>query len=373
MYMKLPSIGAIVALTVVTCVSKASALSGVYEVQPGDSLWEIATRFSTTVGQIKKLNRLRSARIYPGQKLQVGSRIKEFLTPNGPYYWSQPQRERQPSRDYFEPSKTSASADYGRASQLLAAYQADLGTRFKNLKGRKTPLKGWRIVLDPGHGGRDPGAIVSNKDGRGKSVLVVEDEYVYDMTVRLMERLTLYGAEVELTVISPNHVKRDNVPAGETFVNEKNEVYNDGQYNRRKDPMVRPGSHNIGRRVTVANRFYGSHSSRKTLFVSLHADNSPGRPKGPLVIYQKKGGRSDQASQRFAKVMQKALDHPSVPSQIGGRNMAVLRGNQAKAEILVEIRNVSFKGDAWALRFHGKRQEDAERIVKGVLNYVKQN
>ena len=92
MYMKLPSIGAIVALTVVTCVSKASALSGVYEVQPGDSLWEIATRFSTTVGQIKKLNRLRSARIYPGQKLQVGSRIKEFLTPNGPYYWSQPQR-----------------------------------------------------------------------------------------------------------------------------------------------------------------------------------------------------------------------------------------------------------------------------------------
>jgi len=38
--------------------------------------------------------------------------------------------------------------------------------------------------------------------------------------------------------------------------------------------------------------------------------------------------------------------------------------------VLVEIRNVSFVGDAWALRFHETREEDAERIVRGVLDYA---
>ena len=68
--------------------------------------------------------------------------------------------------------------------------------------------------------------------------------------------------------------------------------------------------------------------------------------------------------------MQKALDEANIPAQISGRSLAVLRGNQAFAEILVEIRNVHDKGEAWALRFHRKRQRDADRIVKGFLDYV---
>jgi len=370
--MKLPPFWC--ALLLIFCVAlptHTSGLTNVYEVQRGDSLWEIAKRFGTSVKKIQSLNKLKSGRIYPGQKLRMGARIKEVIAQNGPYYWRGPKRSTQPSAGYSESSPASASADYGQGTTLLAAYRAELSERYRKLKRRKTPLKGWRIVLDPGHGGRDPGAVVSNKDGRGKSVYVVEDEYVYDIAVRVMERLMLYGAEVELTVISPNHVIRDNVPADATFVNEKNEIYNDATYNRRKDPMVRPGSHNIQRRVTVANRFLKRGSGSKTLFLSLHADNSPGRPKGPLVIYQKKGGRFDKRSKQFAEVMRAALDHPSVPSQIGSRNMAVLRNNSARAEVLVEIRNVAFKGDAWALRFHGKRQEDAERIVRGVLDYAK--
>lgn len=370
--MKLPRIGILAALSLLVCLQQLHGLPSVYEVRSGDSLWEIANRFNTTVARIKELNSLKSGRIYPGQKLRIGARIKQVLSPNGPYYWYEPKRANQVSTEYSESSRDSPREDYNKASQLFAAFQDDLKTRFRKVKNRSQPLKGWRIVLDPGHGGRDPGAIVSNKDGQNRSVHVVEDEYVYDLTIRVMERLVLYGADVEMTVISPNHLKRDNVPADATFVNEKNEVYNDATYNRRKDPMVRPGSHNIGRRVTVANRFLSKGSRKRTLFLSVHADNSPSRPKGPLVIYQKRGGRVDRPSRRFAQVMQKSLDHPAVPSQIGSRNMAVLRNNKAGAEILVEIRNVSFKGDAWALRFHGKRQEDAERIVRGVLDYAKQ-
>jgi N-acetylmuramoyl-L-alanine amidase len=370
--MKLPSIGTI-ALLICLLGAPTSSLSSVYEVRSGDSLSRIAARFGTSVKLIKQLNRLKSTRIYPGQKLRVGSPLKEIVAPNGPYYWGQPKSSIQKSLNYSESPKRSALDDYRAGSRLLQAFQADLNDRFGKLRNRSKPLKGWHIVLDPGHGGRDPGAIVSNKDGRNREVHVVEDEYVYDISMRVMERLVLYGADVDLTVLSPNHLKRDNVPADETFVNEQNEVYNDETYNRKKDPLVRPGSHNIQRRVMVANRFLKGSRRGRSLFISLHADNSPGRPKGPLVIYQKKGARYDKASKRFAEFVRRSLDHPSVRSQIGSRNLAVLRDNRSHAEILLEIRNVSFIGDAWALRFHGKRQEDAERIVKGILDYAKRS
>jgi N-acetylmuramoyl-L-alanine amidase len=90
-----------------------------------------------------------------------------------------------------------------------------------------------------------------------------------------------------------------------------------------------------------------------------------------LVIYLNQQGKINTQSRSFAQIMQKALYHPGLIAQISGRNLAVLRGNQAQAEILVEIRNVHDKGEAWALRFHDKRDPDAERIFSGILNYVK--
>ncbi len=368
--MKLPLIGTIL-LCGMLGARPVQCLPSVYEVRPGDSLWEIARRFDTSINLIQKLNKLKSTRIYPGQKLQIGSGIQEILVANGPYYYRGPTSPSQKSTGYVESSRNGALQDFRNATRLLQAYRVELEDRFGKARRRSRPLKGWKIVLDPGHGGRDPGAIVSNRDGRDRTVNVVEDEYVYDVAMRVMGRLILYGADVELTLLSPNHLKRDNVPAGATFVNEQNEVYNDEGYNRRKDPMVRPGSHNIQRRVIVANRFLKSSRRGRSLFLSLHADNSPKRPKGPLVIYHRKGNRVDRPSRAFAEIMQRALDHPAVPSQIGARNLAVLRDNKAHAEVLIEIRNVSDVGDAWALRFHGKRQEDAESIVRGVLDYVK--
>ena len=42
-----------------------------------------------------------------------------------------------------------------------------------------------------------------------------------------------------------------------------------------------------------------------------------------------------------------------------------------RQKILVEIRNVHDKGEAWALRSHEIRDSDANRIFRGILNYAK--
>jgi membrane-bound lytic murein transglycosylase D len=43
-----------------------------YRVRRGDNLHAIARKFGTTVGQIKKMNRLKRSTIYAGQVLRIG-------------------------------------------------------------------------------------------------------------------------------------------------------------------------------------------------------------------------------------------------------------------------------------------------------------
>ena len=337
-----------------------------YVVRRGDSLSKIAARYSMSVTELKRSNSIRSDRIYVGQRLKIRTRLQKIAMDNGPYYFSRPKADVQRSRGYREVPPKKPIEDYRSAQNLMGVFNANI-TMHRD--SRSQTLRGWRIVLDPGHGGRDPGAIVSNLDGNNRSVYVVEDEFVYDIALRLYQKLRLAGAEVEMTVISPNHLIRENNPPARTFVHEQNEVYNDVSANRRNSFSARPGLHNIVQRVKIANRFFARRG--KTLFISLHADNTPTRSKGPLVIYWSRRGKIDSRSRSFARIMERALDLPDVPAQIGGRNLAVLRGNLAQAEILVEIRNVHHKGEAWALRSHKIRDSDADRILRGILNYAK--
>ena len=344
-------------------------LSLLHKVRKGDSLWSIARQYQTSIGAIKRINKLRSNNVYPGQVLRLTPRIVKYSAANGPYYYSKPGAGRQKHRNYREPSRSSPRTDYVRARTLLRVFDAQILANAPNK--RRQPLKGWRIVLDPGHGGIDPGAIVSNTGGKNKRVYVVEDEYVYDIALRMYKKLRLLGAEVELTVISPNHLIRDNLPARTTFVHEQNEVYNDERYNRRNSEKVRPRSANLSQRVRVANRFVKKGRRGKSLFISLHADYNPGRPKGPVAIYHKRRGKIDRRSRAFAGIMRSALNRPDLPARIQGRNLAVLRNNLAHAEILVEVHNVHDKGDAWRIRRHTRREQNAERVVNGILAYAK--
>lgn len=169
-----------------------------------------------------------------------------YFQPSRLYFSRPPTIPVQPSAHYADPQATSVESDYADASLLYANFKEDVA----QLPVLSDTLKGYKIMLDPGHGGYDPGALGSVNIG-GKTYYLVEDEYVYDIALRLYAILVQHGAEVDLTILAPNHTIRENSDL-ESFVNQKNEVYNDAKESRR--PVG--GRWGLRKRVEITQRFY---------------------------------------------------------------------------------------------------------------------
>ncbi len=357
----------------------------------GDNLSEIAQLHQMSVAELRRLNDLSGMIIHPGQKLKVRpllgrpggldpsqldpSRIpwerllvdvaglRRIALENGPYYGQRPRARRQPSRQYAEKHPPSPLRTYRQARKLWDRFEGEVG----RLGRLGNDLAGWHFVLDPGHGGIDPGAIVRTISGDGTRLYVVEDEYVYDITLRAYVLLRLHGAKVDITMLSPNHLIRRTEPATQTFVHQQNEVFNSLALNR-SNQWPFGNSRGLKARVQITKDALRHAPGGRTIFLSFHADHDPNSPQAPLVLYYERRGKRDDASRRFARALLPAL---GAGARTRGQSLAVLRGNPASVKVLVEVANLAYVDHAWALRFEQHRQREAEKVVRGVLDYVR--
>jgi LysM repeat protein len=362
-----------------------------YAVRRGDTLGEIAQLHQMSVREIKSVNSLRGDRIFPGQTLKVrpllgneatgigllspeeipwatlvpaSTKYQPIELSNGPYYTTRPRASVQLHDSYNEGSPIGPWKTYQRA----AALQAEFDRKIAAVGRLSDALEGWTIVIDPGHGGVDPGTIVKARGGDGETLHVVEDEYVHDIALRMYVLFKLHGADATLTLLSPNHLLRGNQPATDTFVHERNEVFNSREINRRNSSRSWPrgGRTALGYRRSVAAEAFGNTQKGRRVFISLHADNSPQSPEAVTIFYQQSRAGTDTDSRRFAKSLLPAM---GAGSRARGRNLGVLRGNEADVAVLIEIRNLAYPSQAWALRYEKLRHRDAEKVVKGVLDW----
>lgn len=354
--------------------------SRTYFVQRGDSLWSISEETNTTIEDISRVNHLESETIIPGMELTIPfittvgrgtsilkAMVNHPLSPEkGPWFNREPELHTQPSLEYGELSKESTGENYARARDIMDKLDREID--LAGLLSRD--LKGWTIVIDPGHGGLDPGTVVQTTDGQGNSAFVVEDEYAYDIALRVYALLKQHGADADLTIISPNHHIRHTPDASLTFVNEKNEVYNSQELNRTGAWSEWPsgGSQGLEKRLIVAEEIIKREKNRKTLFLSIHCDNTPGGfPQSGILI----GGDSQEELERSQQLAQAFKDVFPSDLEIKEQSLHVLGNNPAsRGAVLVEVRNIYYDKNSWALRNEEIRDQDVERIVESVLNFA---
>lgn len=402
----------------------------VHIVTVGDTLYSIASRYSVLIEDLKFSNNLKSNSIYKGQVLNIPSSNKgeidvkeekeiiissnfnknevnlppevqvesdKFIKTNLPnslsnndtkvgsfkslvvfdpkiplfekngdyYYWRQPKMTYQPSPTYFEEWNSPLDA-YKKATQLFKAFEKLVESR----PSKSQVLKGKVVILDPGHGGLDPGAIVKSKDGLGRDIYITEAQYVYDIALRMYVLLKDHGAKVYLTILAPDHLIRDTSPASNTLVNMKNQVYNLESLNisDTKDSWPDGSQSGLAKRVEVVKNFSQGLNREDVIFISLHADNQPSMPRSIGILYEKNPEMNDGYSQKAAEEMQEAMGGKN-KAYVKGQDLFVLRNNSLKYKVLLELRNVAWSEESWALRFSEMRQEDAERVVRGIISF----
>ncbi|ATY28522.1 LysM peptidoglycan-binding domain-containing protein [Bacillus velezensis] len=86
-----------------TISSVETTTSGQYTVKQGDSLWKIAQKFGTSVGNLKSLNNLQSDIIYAGTTLNVKGQAQAAAQPAQEA--SQPQTEQKPAAETEQPKQ----------------------------------------------------------------------------------------------------------------------------------------------------------------------------------------------------------------------------------------------------------------------------
>ena len=178
-------------------------------------------------------------------------------------------------------------------------------------------LAGRVVVIDPGHGGKDPGTTSARA--------FKEKALVLEVAQRVTDELLGRGLDVRMT--------------------------------RQDDHFVE-----LEERSALAN------SLRADLFVSIHADAARNRTAQGFTVYVSRQPR--QASQAAAEAIARRLRAAGVPSR-GQKeaNYRVLVGTTCPA-VLVELGYLSNAEEAARLATSAYRRQLAEAIAGGIVDYL---
>ncbi|WP_231403207.1 N-acetylmuramoyl-L-alanine amidase family protein [Hymenobacter guriensis] len=132
------------------------------------------------------------------------------------------------------------------------------GPAYARVQVRDQALRGAVYYLSSGHGGPDPGAI-----GQYGTYQLAEDEYAYDVTVRLAHVLLEHGATVYVMVQDPNDGIRDLAVLPTD--------YDEVQHPNRRIPLSQV--QRLRQRIAEVNRLHSRHGRAYQRLLALHVDS----------------------------------------------------------------------------------------------------
>ncbi|MBN1543777.1 N-acetylmuramoyl-L-alanine amidase [candidate division KSB1 bacterium] len=225
---------------------------------------------------------------------------------------------------------------------------------------RDRRLAGKVFYLISGHGGPDPGAV-----GKRGSNLLCEDEYAYDITLRLAKRLLEHGARAYLIVRDPD----DGIREERLLKPDRDEVYF-GKHPISADPVIR-----LRDRARIVNSLYQQNGGTRTsqYAIILHVDSRANSKRIDIFYYYQRNSKESKAlAKKFYSVIKGKYDLAQPGRGYRGhvetRNLYMLR-NVEPTTVYIELGNIKNTRDQDRFIIANNRQAVANWLCDGILEY----
>jgi N-acetylmuramoyl-L-alanine amidase len=230
------------------------------------------------------------------------------------------------------------------------------GEKYANTPLLSSKLKGRVFYLISGHGGPDPGA-----QGKRAGIKLCEDEYAYDVTLRLLKYLLSHGATAYMIVRDLDDGIRD-----ENYLTcDKDEVV----WGNKTIPANQKTR--LGQRTDIVNALTAAHDKRgetDQTVVEIHVDSRSVATETDVFFYYRP---NDEASMNLALYMHQVFiekyNQKRGPSRrysgtVKSRDLFTLRETNTPKAVYVELGNIQNDWDQQRIVVKNNRQAVANWI-----------
>lgn len=237
------------------------------------------------------------------------------------------------------------------------------GNKYKNVKVEDSRLKNAIFYLVAGHGGPDPGAV--GKYGKRK---LMEDEYAYDVTLRLARNLIQHGATVHMITRDNNDGIRD---ASYLAADQDEKCYPN-----KTIPLNQLAR--LKQRTNAVNDLYKKNKKTKYQRVLIiHVDSRSNKENIDVFFYYDKRSKSGKLFSTnllntFNAKYKKHQSRRGYDGSISTRNLYVLKNTYPTATF-IELGNINNKRDQLRFIKSDNRQALANWLFEGILLDYKNN
>jgi len=236
------------------------------------------------------------------------------------------------------------------------------GEKYEKVAVSSDELSGAVYYLVAGHGGPDPGAM-----GRYGNYTLCEDEYAYDVTLRLARNLIEKGASVYLITRDPNDGIRD-----EQFLPpDKDEIC----YPNLSIPLNQVAR--LRQRKDAVNNLYLKNKNKFQRVIVVHVDS---RSRGENIDVFFYHDRRSNTGLKAAKILQQIFDKKYRENQPGRgyhgtvscRGLYMVR-NTYPVAVYIELGNINHARDQRRFIVTSNRQALANWMTLGLVEDFQTN
>jgi len=268
-------------------------------------------------------------------------------------------------RSYIIPNKKIDTASEADAIKIKSVKEAAIKGKEYSIFGKKHArvipkskrLKGSVYYLVSGHGGPDPGAMAVY---RGKSI--AEDEYAYDITLRLAKELISHGALVYIIIRDPDDGIRDE----RILELDRDEV----SYSEEAIPLNQVAR--LRQRVEAVNKLYLKNKGKYQRLIVTHVDSRSKGQNIDVFFYhhaKSKNGKklAESIHRTFQEKYKKYQPNRKYTGTFGDRTSLYLVKKTHPAMVYVEVGNIRNKKDQRRILDPDNRQALAKWISEGII------